>query len=118
MAPTAATASAIAAAVRSGERTAREVVEEHLAAIDAREGELHAFNTVLRDEARAAADDIDAAVAAGRDPGPLAGVPVALKDNMCTRGILDDVLVEDPRRLAPSVRRHRRGAAAGGGRGR
>jgi aspartyl-tRNA(Asn)/glutamyl-tRNA(Gln) amidotransferase subunit A len=82
------TAISIAAAVRSGERTAREVVDEHLAAIDAREGELHAFNIVLRDEARAAADDIDAAVASGRDPGPLAGVPVALKDNMCTRGIV------------------------------
>ena len=49
--------------------------------------EIHAFNLVLADEARAAAAAIDAAVAAGRDPGPLAGVPVALKDNMCTRGI-------------------------------
>ena len=68
-------------------RTAVDVVEEHLAAIDAREAELHAFNLVLADEARAAADAVDAAVAAGRDPGPLAGVPVALKDNMCTRGI-------------------------------
>jgi aspartyl-tRNA(Asn)/glutamyl-tRNA(Gln) amidotransferase subunit A len=77
----------IAAAVRSGERMARAVVEEHLAAIDRREAELHAFNTVLADEARAAADAIDETVAAGRDPGPLAGVPVALKDNMTTRGI-------------------------------
>ncbi len=42
---------------------------------------------VLADEARAEAAAIDDAVAAGRDPGPLAGVPVALKDNMCTRGI-------------------------------
>jgi aspartyl-tRNA(Asn)/glutamyl-tRNA(Gln) amidotransferase subunit A len=78
---------AIAAAVRSGERTAREVLEEHLAVVDQREPELHAFNLVLADEARAAADAVDARVAAGEDPGPLAGVPVALKDNLCTRGV-------------------------------
>ena len=39
------------------------------------------------EQAREAADAVDAAVASGRDPGPLAGVPVALKDNLCTRGI-------------------------------
>jgi aspartyl-tRNA(Asn)/glutamyl-tRNA(Gln) amidotransferase subunit A len=77
----------LAAAVRAGERSAREVVDEHLAAIEAREPELHAFNLVLADEARAAADDLDRRIAAGEDPGPLAGVPVALKDNLCTRGI-------------------------------
>src|SRR5205085_12153670 len=36
---------------------------------------------------RAAAEELDGRVAAGEDPGPLAGVPVALKDNLCTRGI-------------------------------
>ncbi len=77
----------IAAAVRSGERSAREVLDEHLAVVDARDGELHAFNLVLAEEARVAADAIDARVAAGEDPGPLAGVPLALKDNLCTRGI-------------------------------
>jgi aspartyl-tRNA(Asn)/glutamyl-tRNA(Gln) amidotransferase subunit A len=77
----------IARDVRAGARTARDVVEEHLAAIADREDELHAFNLVLADEARAAADDVDRRVAAGDDPGPLAGVPVALKDNLCTRGI-------------------------------
>ncbi|MEO7555669.1 MAG: amidase, partial [Acidimicrobiales bacterium] len=77
----------IAAAVRSGERRAVDVIEEHLAAIAAREGEIHAFNLVLADEARAAAAAVDHAVANGADPGPLAGVPVALKDNLCTRGI-------------------------------
>jgi aspartyl-tRNA(Asn)/glutamyl-tRNA(Gln) amidotransferase subunit A len=77
----------IAAGVRSGERSARAVLDEHLAVVDARDGELHAFNLVLVDEARAAADAIDARVAAGEDPGPLAGVPVALKDNLCTRGV-------------------------------
>ena len=42
---------------------------------------------MLADEARARAGEIDEAVSVGRDPGPLAGVPIALKDNMCTRGI-------------------------------
>jgi aspartyl-tRNA(Asn)/glutamyl-tRNA(Gln) amidotransferase subunit A len=77
----------IARAVRAGERSARSVVEEHLARIDAREAELHAFNLVLAEQALADADAVDAAVAAGEDPGPLAGVPVALKDNLCTAGV-------------------------------
>lgn len=81
------TAVEIAAAVRAKQRSAREVVDEHLARIDEREAELHAFNLVMADEARAAADAIDARIADGDDPGPLAGVPVALKDNFCTRGI-------------------------------
>jgi aspartyl-tRNA(Asn)/glutamyl-tRNA(Gln) amidotransferase subunit A len=81
------TAVEIAQAVRAGVRSAREVVEEHLAAIDARDAELHAFNLVTREQALAAADEVDRKVAAGEDPGPLAGVPVALKDNLCTTGV-------------------------------
>jgi aspartyl-tRNA(Asn)/glutamyl-tRNA(Gln) amidotransferase subunit A len=77
----------LAAAVRTGERQAADVLEEHLARIAAGEGEIHAFNTLTTDHARAAAAAVDEAVAAGRDPGPLAGVPVAVKDNLCTRGI-------------------------------
>jgi aspartyl-tRNA(Asn)/glutamyl-tRNA(Gln) amidotransferase subunit A len=77
----------IAAAVRGGERTARAVMEEHLSLIGAREAELHAFNLVTSEQALAAADAVDARVAAGDDPGPLAGVPIALKDNLCTTGI-------------------------------
>lgn len=77
----------IAKAVQSGERTARSVVEKYLANIEARESDIHAFNYVMRDEALAAADEIDARVAKGENVGPLAGVPVALKDNMCTRGV-------------------------------
>jgi len=80
-------ARSLAAAVRSGERSARSVVEEHLETIRSGEPEIHAFNLVLADEALAAADEVDRRVAAGEDPGPLAGVPVALKDNMCTRGV-------------------------------
>jgi aspartyl-tRNA(Asn)/glutamyl-tRNA(Gln) amidotransferase subunit A len=81
------TAVTIARAVRAGEQSAVAVVDEHLARIAARDDDLHAFNLVMTDEARAAARAVDARVAAGDDPGPLAGVPVALKDNLCTRGI-------------------------------
>jgi aspartyl-tRNA(Asn)/glutamyl-tRNA(Gln) amidotransferase subunit A len=78
---------AIAGAVRRGERSALEVLEEHLARIAAREGEVHAFNTLTEAHAREAAAAVDAAVGEGRDPGPLAGVPIAVKDNLCTRGV-------------------------------
>ena len=80
-------ASEIAGAVRAGSRRARDVVEEHLARIAERDGELHAFLTVTGDDASAAADAIDRVVEGGGDPGPLAGVPIALKDNLCTRGV-------------------------------
>ena len=81
------TAIGIAAEVRAGRKKAREVVEEHLARIAERDGELNAFNLVTAHEARKAADEIDRRVAAGDHAGPLAGVPLALKDNLCTQGI-------------------------------
>src|SRR5438132_4110091 len=81
------TARDIAADVRAGRRTARDVLEENLAAIDGREAGIHAFNLVTADAARAEADAIDERVRAGEDPGTLAGVTVALKDNFCTRGV-------------------------------
>ncbi len=77
---------AIAEAVRNRRARAAEVVEESLSRIAAGDDELHCFHTVMADEARRRAAEVDAAVAAGRDPGPLAGVPVALKDNLCTKG--------------------------------
>jgi aspartyl-tRNA(Asn)/glutamyl-tRNA(Gln) amidotransferase subunit A len=73
--------------VRNNLISAADILEHHLAAIDERETDIHAFNLVLADEARSRAAEIDDAVSVGRDPGPLAGVPIALKDNMCTRGI-------------------------------
>ncbi len=73
--------------MRSGERSAVEVAEQHLREIEARDGEIHAFNHAMREEALAAAAEVDAAVSRHEDPGPLAGVPIALKDNLCTRGV-------------------------------
>ncbi len=77
----------IAAGVRSGERRAVDVLEEHLDRVAGAEGDLHVFNVVTAASAHAAAAAIDEVVAAGGDPGPLAGVPIALKDNLCTRGV-------------------------------
>jgi aspartyl-tRNA(Asn)/glutamyl-tRNA(Gln) amidotransferase subunit A len=80
-------AAAIAARVRRGELSAATVLEEHLQRVERWEGEIHAFNLVTAHAARERARRVDALVAAGSDPGALAGVPVALKDLICTRGV-------------------------------
>ena len=77
----------IAAAVASGERRALDVVNEHLALIEEWDPELNAYNHLTAQSARAEAAAIDARVSAGEPVGPLAGVPLATKDNMCTKGV-------------------------------
>lgn len=74
------TAIQIAESVRAGERKAVEVLDACLAAIAAGNDALNAFVHLDEDRARAAAEAVDAAVAAGRDPGPFAGVPIGVKD--------------------------------------
>lgn len=70
----------IAAAVRSGQLHAETVIEASLAQAASRGRDLNCFSSIFADEARAQARAIDQAVAAGRDPGPLAGVPVGVKN--------------------------------------
>jgi aspartyl-tRNA(Asn)/glutamyl-tRNA(Gln) amidotransferase subunit A len=77
----------IAQDIASGKTSAVEVLEQHLSRITEREGEINAFNLVTTGQARATAQQVDADIKAGKPVGALAGVPVALKDNMCTRGI-------------------------------
>jgi len=92
---------AIAKKVRSGELSAVEVLEtalERIAAVDGRPGSLdggsnpedeskvHAFITLTKDRARKQAESVDARIKAGEDAGPLAGVPVTVKDIFCVRG--------------------------------
>jgi aspartyl-tRNA(Asn)/glutamyl-tRNA(Gln) amidotransferase subunit A len=72
----------IATAVSSGMLSATEVAEAALDAIEARDGEVQAFLEVSADLALAAARATDEQRAAGVELGPLAGVPVAVKDNM------------------------------------
>jgi len=102
---TRATAVELATALRAGEVSAREVVDAHLERIAAVDGvvadgeiwaarpaedlgadEPHAFLAVTATAARAHADDIDVRRAAGEVLGPLAGVPLALKDVLTMRG--------------------------------
>ena len=72
-------------AVRRGARSAVDVCGEALDRIDATNPALNAFNTITRDAALAQAAAVDANPA--RASLPLAGVPVAYKDNLCTRGV-------------------------------
>ena len=72
--------------VTNGRRSARDVCRDALDRIAARDPALRAFNTVVADRALARADAIDRDRERWKD-APLAGVPVALKDNLCTEGV-------------------------------
>jgi aspartyl-tRNA(Asn)/glutamyl-tRNA(Gln) amidotransferase subunit A len=76
-----------AAAIAARQLSPVEVVQAYLARIDRLDAQLHAYITVLRDEALAAARRIEQAVQRGDRLGPLAGVPVAVKDQFWTKGI-------------------------------
>ncbi len=64
-----------------------ELVESYLEAVDALEPHVRAYLTVTAEEARRQARALDRRLAAGESLPPLAGMPVALKDNLCTRGV-------------------------------
>lgn len=81
------TAFEIARRVRSGEVSARVALDEAFGVIDARNEELNALLLLTRDQAYAHANEIDERVARGEDPGALAGVPLAMKDIICTKNI-------------------------------
>ncbi|HEY5250470.1 MAG TPA: amidase family protein, partial [Acidimicrobiales bacterium] len=66
--------------VRSGRTSARELVTHALERIDALNGEVNAFVALDETTAFEAAAQIDDMVVAGRDPGPLAGIPIGVKD--------------------------------------
>src|SRR5262249_47641791 len=80
------TARDVAARVRAGSLTAAAVLEDALGRIAAEDGRLRAFVEVFADRARREAQAIDAARAAGERLGPLAGVPVAIKDMFAREG--------------------------------
>lgn len=78
----------IGAAIREKKITVREVTECYLSAIESTDGDLHCYNTVCKEAALARADEVQKGIDGGRYTSPLAGVPVGVKDNICTKGIL------------------------------
>ncbi|MEX0790221.1 MAG: Asp-tRNA(Asn)/Glu-tRNA(Gln) amidotransferase subunit GatA [Actinomycetota bacterium] len=81
------TASDLASLIASKEVSAAEAAESCIARTNEVEGDVLSYLTLTPDAARAKAAEVDAAVAAGEPLGPLAGVPMALKDIICTQGI-------------------------------
>jgi len=79
------TAMEIRDAVRAGAATATDVTESHLQRISDIDTKVDAYTQVWRDTAMAQATAVDAKIKRGEDPGPMAGVPVALKEVLCTR---------------------------------
>ncbi|MFA5865262.1 MAG: Asp-tRNA(Asn)/Glu-tRNA(Gln) amidotransferase subunit GatA [Phycisphaerae bacterium] len=78
------TATELVKDIKTGKLTARQVVEFYLRQIERCDREMGAFISILDDHARTDADKIDSRIAAGENPGPLSGLPIAIKDNMCT----------------------------------
>ncbi|MDE7265866.1 MAG: Asp-tRNA(Asn)/Glu-tRNA(Gln) amidotransferase subunit GatA [Lachnospiraceae bacterium] len=78
----------LAAAIKEGKATAVEAMEATLSRIEEKDGEINAYVTIDRDAALAAAKEAQQKIDAGVLTGPLAGVPVAIKDNLCTEGML------------------------------
>ena len=80
-------AAQIAAQIQSKELSCREVTAAFLARIEQVEPQVKSFVTTLPTEALKRAEKLDRRLAAGEDIGPLGGVPIALKDNMCSLGV-------------------------------
>lgn len=74
--------------IKEKEVTVEEAVTAALDAIEKREAQVHSFVTVDREGALKRAKEVQPKIDAGELTGPLAGVPVAIKDNMCTKGLL------------------------------
>ncbi|CAM6000338.1 unnamed protein product, partial [Sphagnum balticum] len=73
--------------VRKGELKARALAEESIKRAKEAQRSLNTFITICEKEALERADEIDRLVSQKKDPGPLAGVPIAVKDLLCTKGI-------------------------------
>lgn len=107
-------------AIAAGEQSAVDLAQRYLDRIDTHDGALNVFRTVTHERALAEAATVDAAVRAGDALGPLAGIPIAIKDNIAVEGVeltagTRTEPVASPGRTLPSPRRSARPAPCSSG---
>lgn len=81
-------AASVAKEIKAGKITAVEVMQAVIDRIDTTEDKLNCYITIDKEAALKEAQRVQAAIEAGEISGPLAGIPVAIKDNICTEGVL------------------------------
>lgn len=82
------TALEIASAIKNKEISVKDAVDAYFDAIEKYDGKLHCYNTICKDEAYKRAEEVQKGIDEGKYTGRLAGVPIGVKDNICTKDIL------------------------------
>ena len=82
------TALEISNAVKNKEISVKDAVDAFFAAIDEYDGKYHCYNTLCKKEAYERAEEVQKGIDSGKYNGRLAGVPIGIKDNICTKDIL------------------------------
>ena len=82
------TALEISNAVKNKEISVKDAVDAFFAAIDEYDGKYHCYNTLCKKEAYERAEEVQEGIDSGKYNGRLAGVPIGIKDNICTKDIL------------------------------
>lgn len=75
------------AAIREKKITVREAVESYFAAIEENDEKYHCYNTLCKEAALSRADEVQKGIDDGTYTSPLSGVPIGVKDNICTKGV-------------------------------
>lgn len=81
------TAVKLGASIKSGEASVREALDAYFEKIEKYDGTYHCYNTLCKEEAYRRADEVQKGINDKSLTSPLAGVPIGIKDNICTKGI-------------------------------
>lgn len=81
------TATELGASIKNGDVTVREALDAYFEKIEKYDTTYHCYNTLCKDKAYDRADEVQKGIDEGKYTSPLAGVPIGIKDNICTKGI-------------------------------